>query len=135
MSQYTVVDDDLPAEVASNTGWGQFTDWVNGLDVNGLEELHHLAAYGWSQDVKPLAEQLAKAIKEGNPSPDVTDVGETLLAQIRDGGDVVTITNGMSADDDEPTDLRDKPTPPQLGAKALGDGSPHQDAQRPGVTK
>lgn len=95
MSRYAVVDDNDPAEVSSNKGWGDFSRWVDTLDADNYGQLAHLCAHGWSQQVPLLLKQLRSALDSEEPDDDVAAVGKNILDAVS-GGDVVSITDGMS---------------------------------------
>lgn len=100
MSIYAQVDDNQ-TQVASNTGWGEFTRWVDGLDVDANESLIHLADYGWTENISDAAAQLDAALAASPPSDDkVLSTAKVLLQALQAGGSVATITDGMTKDTD-----------------------------------
>ncbi len=96
MSVYLSIDgDDEGSFISSNTGWGDFVRWVETLD--GYDDLAHLAAHGWTGDVKETLADLVKALAESPPTDDSTqDVADELreLLTAHQGAEAATVTNG-----------------------------------------
>lgn len=91
-----------PTEVqplATIRGWGDVCRWAEGLLTKEAGEIKHLCAYGWSQELEVLTEQLAACLK--NTPPDDADTRTTLVSMIKniEGRDedstVVTVTDGL----------------------------------------
>jgi hypothetical protein len=96
MSIYLTIDGSEPRFVASNSGWSDFTRWVDGVDG---DDLKHLCEHGWSEPLGDVRKQLHAAVKDKTPSADIRGVASNILDFI-DGADddgVVTVTDGLSA--------------------------------------
>jgi hypothetical protein len=117
MSIYATFDDDLDDdEIASNDGWSQFLDWVDGLDLQTYGEVVHLAEHGWCQDLPTLETQLAQALAQSPPEPETRTVAEGLLALVKARGEkeILLITDGTGPEDDDEASAESppEPTPP-----------------------
>lgn len=102
MSIYAGFGKGPPTILASNTGWSQFGDWVDGLDVDEFSEVVHLWEHGWSQEGKTLSAQLSKAIESNQPDGDVKPIAENLVSLVA-GEEVIVITDGFGPGKDAPT--------------------------------
>jgi hypothetical protein len=132
VSVYLQIDRTVgPIQIASNEGYGDFGDWVDGLDLKKYGELVHLYEHGWCQDVADLIGQVDAAIKDDAPkSADVMDVAKT-LQQFLDGeqdATVVTITDGLGDKEDaEEKSIKEQARvpagSPDGGQFASGEGS------------
>ena len=95
MSIYLSIDSGTPTFLASNTGWGDFTRWVDGQDGAGL--VAHLCDHGWGEPASGIASGLRTLLKRGGPSADVKDTGENLLSLLHGLSDeAVTVNDGTS---------------------------------------
>ena len=134
MSVYAVLDEgsDGGTQVATNSGWGDFTTWTESLDDMKYEEVIHLAEEGWSQDLADLESQLTDALTETPPSDaDTLDVARWILqvATYRGDAEVLLITQGFGTvgkmddeEDDIENDAEDEnesPDEPQEAARAI----------------
>ncbi len=103
MSYYAVLDNKKKSggDVATNHGWVTFRRWIESLDAE-MPQLRHLTAYGWSQQLSALAEDLAAALAE-RPKADNAEVARGLLAMLqdRDDAEVIVITDGVQESDHE----------------------------------
>ncbi len=103
MSYYAVLDNKKKSggDVATNHGWPTFRRWIESLD-NEMPQLRHLTAYGWSQELPALADDLAAARAE-RPDADNAEVARGLLAMLqdRDDAEVIVITDGVQESDHE----------------------------------
>lgn len=96
MSVYANADDEQ-AQVGTTRGWGEFTDWVDGLDVAGNEELIHLVEHGWTEKPDVARVQLSKAgiaVRDADVRSVIAGLAKFLSAQ---SGKVVVISNGIAA--------------------------------------
>ena len=100
MSYYAALDGVMGGQVATVTGWGDFTRWVDSLDAKTYPDLVHLADYGWDQDMPNVQEQLSAALKAVPPeAEDVRDVAAELLGVLaaRGEAEVLSIGDGLVA--------------------------------------
>ncbi len=95
MSRYTQLETGEQEFLASNSGWGDWGRWVDKLEVKGLEELHHLNHYGWSQNLQKLQDQLTQALKSEGIEQDVRTVAQTLFSVVQHRGtsEVLLVTD------------------------------------------
>ena len=96
MSYYAELDNakKTGGDVATNSGWSQFREWVEDLDIECVQ-LQHLAEHGWSQNLKQLESDIRGALDE-SPDSANADIAEGLLA-ILDGkadAEVLVVTDG-----------------------------------------
>lgn len=96
MSIYLATSPDAPAFLASNTGWGAFSRWVQFL--KGAPALARLCAYGWSDDIEEMRDELEAALSLAE-DPDVKSVGAALLNLLA-GAETAVITDGMNPNPD-----------------------------------
>lgn len=98
MSYYAQFDDEIETggDVATILGWGTFLEWVANLE--DADELHHLAAYGWSQELDDLDGDLDSGIASGGNS-DAISVAVNLRTMIEraEGAEVLIVTSGEGA--------------------------------------
>lgn len=101
MSVYAV-NGERQEQIASNMGWGEFCDWVDGLEVDAADEVIHLREYGWTDEPGIAADQLRDALSQSPPDANTQSVaaalGRVLVAAQAD--DVVAITDGMTGDNE-----------------------------------
>jgi len=71
-----VVDGD---EVATNSGWARFGDWVDTLPRRQYRAVVELWELGTTSEVKQLARQLHKALETAKPPKNVRSVAENVL--------------------------------------------------------
>ena len=84
MSIYASFDNENQEQVASNTGWSQFGNWVETLDANLFDQLIVLWEHGWSQEVPTLATELAFALHSVPPQEaTISATGQLLLAALK----------------------------------------------------
>lgn len=90
-------------QVASNTGWSEFCEWVDTTDVEDYPSLHHLTTFGFGNDPADLAEDIQVALDEDDPEDDdVKSVATGLikaLAAMKDA-EIVIVSNGMTTGDE-----------------------------------
>ena len=81
-------------QVATNAGWYDFCRWVEELE--GVADLRHVTEYGWYEgDLSDVAEQLAVAVEDGEPTPDQQSIADGLREILADAADgVLIIDNG-----------------------------------------
>lgn len=106
MSQYISDEHGNQGQVATNSGWSEFCEWVAKLDAVKFLEVRHLCEQGWEQDLDDLAVEVQEAIDDLEPSADIIDIGESIVGFLDDGEDreLVMITNGIDDEDDDGTD-------------------------------
>jgi hypothetical protein len=87
-------------QVATTTGWNEFCDWVDGLDIDDYLEVKHLAQHGWERDLPDLKDQLVKARQEAKPDPDVDSIVFGIIKFIATHpSEIIMISNGQEPDD------------------------------------
>lgn len=94
MSYFATIDG-VPAEdVATNSGWRDFCEWVRGFPA---KELNHLADYGWSDNWSLLKRELSFALERGHPTADQSSIGTGLLDVLANhkSGDVLVVSDGI----------------------------------------
>ena len=135
MSVCLTIDESVPSEVSTNSGWGDFCRWCDSLDEGDCGTLIHLADHGWCEPLSDLKSELAAALKEEDIDPDVAAVGTTVLELLDDEPDdgAVVVGSGVGDgdkddDDEEEEEDDDKafPLPREslaagLGTKAVAD--------------
>lgn len=101
MSIFANLDTGAQVQAGSNSGWGDFTRWIDTLDANDYAELVHLVEHGWCQDLPALTKQLGKAVESAKPDADAANIGRAvaMLASSGTGDGVMVISNGMTPDD------------------------------------
>lgn len=96
-------EDEEPAFLCSNSGWGQTIDFINGLD-NAPPELSSFANSGASTTPQVMQEEITALIdSETEIDEDVQNVLQSISDFIGDS-EVVLVSNGMissSESDDE----------------------------------
>lgn len=102
MSVYLNIDGEDGEQLASNKGWSDFCEWVEGLDVDAFPELSILRDHGWTQEIPAMLAELDKAVAESPPSDEVPGLAATIKA-LRDAcasnkdAEVFTIGDGFAA--------------------------------------
>ncbi len=96
MSTYYSLDGGEPGQLASNVGWADVSHFVASLE--SAPQLAHLCAYGWSQNLPVLHEDVRRALSGPIPST-VKNTLRGLLEALAERGDgeVMTINNGIVA--------------------------------------
>ena len=84
MSRYADFSNGAQEQVASNTGWSEFGDWLDQLPPAGVPALKRLYDSGESSELKEVARQLENALRSVPPSDDVQHSAELLLQALRD---------------------------------------------------
>jgi hypothetical protein len=80
---YTVsIDVDSSRQLASNRGYDDLCDWIDGLDPERYPALTYLRNEGWFPKTFPIADELSEAIKSDPPKPSVQKTVRTLLSFI-----------------------------------------------------
>lgn len=99
MSQYIHDENDNQEQIASNSGYGDFGRWVDTLDTALYRRVVHLREYGWSQSPKEVGEQLARALSNNEPTPDVRDIALTIVDFCKTNGEseIVLVSDGMTS--------------------------------------
>lgn len=104
MSTYAQFDEDGEQyQIASNTGWSEFGDWCESLDVEQFPNIVQLFEHGATEDLPALAEEMPKALEANPPDDKTAGVADNLLQALRanEGAGVILITNGVSPADPE----------------------------------
>lgn len=87
MSRYLQLNDqDEAAELSSNTGWSQFSDWVNGLDAGEFPALSDFVKSGSTNQPQLVADQIESAVSDSPPDGDVSGIADSLREYL-DGED------------------------------------------------
>lgn len=109
MSYYLDFDGEQVAQIASNTGWGDFCRWTEGLDADDYAEVVHLAAYSWCQNLDDLSAQLAAAADAKPPEDTVASTVQMILETLAERGDAETcnVSDGLSSEEDEVQESKD----------------------------
>lgn len=66
-------------QVATNSGWTDFGDWVDTLPLKGYRRVIELWEHGVTFHVAELASQLRRAVKNRKPPKDVRSVAEGVI--------------------------------------------------------
>lgn len=93
MSAYAQFDEaGEQVQVASNSGWGEFIDWV---ETTKAKALLALVDNGHSEDLTGILRDL-ESLKDSNRSADVADIADGLEQAIRENvtAEILLITNG-----------------------------------------
>ena len=102
MGYYLQIDDTDTEPVASLSGWGDAVKWVGTLPPSA-SALHHLALYGWEDDVPATLKQLKSAMGSTPPKAEQTkktiDNLLSLLTEKARSAKVISITDGLGASD------------------------------------
>ena len=87
-------------QVASNSGWSEFCEWVETTDMEDYPSLHHLVEFGFDNDPEDLRDDIEDAIREHPPDPDVVSVAEGLVDFLDDQleAEIIIVSNGMTAE-------------------------------------
>ncbi len=111
MSYEIMTEDKEATSVATNTGWSDFCEWGESLDLENYFEVHHLVEHGWEKDLKELAEEIDEGLEEFPPDvKGVEDTARGIITFINENteAEMVMVTNGVvNADDDESDDDED----------------------------
>lgn len=112
MSIYATLDGEIGDQVASNRGWSDALDWIDGLDADRFPEPIRLVDYGWSQELPELKQQLESALEESPPDKDTASVMQSLISMLNGTeAEVLTLTDGLAPsteEDDLPSVDEDK---------------------------
>lgn len=87
-----------PTHIASNVGYRDLCEWVEGLDVGDYGQLAHLCQHAWCQNLDGLAKQIKAALENEEPDKDTREVAETisdLLDNRDESATVATVTDGI----------------------------------------
>ena len=108
MSYQASLDQDEPIQIASNQGWYDFSDWLEGLDEDEFPKLAFLADEGFNQPAREIADELERAIESDAPDEEVEKTAKGLVEFIRKGDPdaALVISQGFVGGDDE--DLNDE---------------------------
>ena len=102
MTIQAAFDQDPGEQFATNTGWGDFGRWADGLSADAFPRVVHLRDYGWSGELPVLARELAGAVKASPPEAPGLDSLIAHLAELiqqhRDAG-AVFVGDGMGPDE------------------------------------
>jgi hypothetical protein len=104
MSIYANFENGTQQQLASNTGWSQFGEWVDARDAQHSIQLVQLWEHGISEELPALQSQLQDAIKRApSDNEDVMSVADGLLDFVKARGraDVLIISNGVQPDETE----------------------------------
>jgi len=99
MSYYAIIDDTPRGDVATTSGWWEFGEWADTLDLDKYNEIVVLSEHGLSDKPLSLARQLAAAIVAAKPSRDVASIAAGLIKIIAassttDDDGVIVISDG-----------------------------------------
>lgn len=94
MSIYAQAEENQ-SQIASNSGWSEFGNWTDGLDVNRYGAIVALWEHGIWEDLATLNKQLRMAQQSEPPSEDVQKIIDEIIEFI-EGEEFILITNGMS---------------------------------------
>lgn len=97
MSLCLTIDESVPTEIATNTGWGDFCRWCDSLDEGDYGNLIHLADHGWTEPLVDLKSELTAALEGDDIDADVASVGRTINDLLEDESDdaVVCVGSGL----------------------------------------
>jgi hypothetical protein len=88
-------------DVATNTGWRDFGEWV--AELEGADDLRHLTEYGWYEgDLQLIEDQLAESLESAEPTPDQKSVGDGILTFVQDrepSATVIVVSDGIGEGD------------------------------------
>jgi hypothetical protein len=98
MSKYLSVDTSPPSEIASNVGYGDFSQWVQALPES--PELKHLLLNGWGEPLGDIRDELHQAIISNKPQPDIATIANTVLSLLSDSPDDSAVVIGDGFGDD-----------------------------------
>lgn len=109
-------------QVASSGGWSDVLDWADNLPTKHYSAIGHLLQHGWTEDISDAERQLDEAIKFYAPDDEETlstlnGLSRTLNDNVH--ADVVNLSNGISADDDQ--DEEEHGDDDEATHKAIGD--------------
>jgi hypothetical protein len=97
MSIYAVNDNKKALQVATNTGYGQYGRWAEGLpNKENFREVMFIWTDGLTNHAPQLIEQLHEAQKVHEPDADVKGVIKGIL-RVCEGAQHVMMTNGLAA--------------------------------------
>lgn len=109
MTLALIIDGEFAADVATNSGWSDFCDWTDALDLAIYPELIHLVDFGWVDNLPMLQKQIEDGIREIRPGASAMEVATGLLKELRKAkkAEYIIISDGTSdaaddgSDDDE----------------------------------
>ncbi len=87
MTVAAYVDEEFSADIGTNTGWWEFTQWAQSI---GSPALAQLAAEGFSEDLPSLL----KEVQSNRAQGPVESTRQTLLKVLERGGEVLIINDG-----------------------------------------
>lgn len=110
MSQYLTTEDQELTQVASNLGWSDFCDWAKSNDGEEFAELVAFVEDGDAYDLANLANEIRSAMSANPPESSVRDTIKGILSFLaaNDGAEMVMVTNGVTAGDDDNEDDEDE---------------------------
>jgi len=80
MSRYILLGkDEEGPEIASNTGWTQFLEWVESLDADEYPALADFSTTGTTEQAQLVCDQTEAAIEDLPPIPDVEPIARNLI--------------------------------------------------------
>jgi hypothetical protein len=109
MNVYIAVDESAPSHLASNSGWGEFAEWVDELDAPKLKAL---IDNGFTEDIDDVNAELTAALKEHEPNEDVESTAAELLEwlTVAKKSGILMITDGSSPDGEGDEGIADDQT-------------------------
>lgn len=116
MSQFATIDGQELGQVATNSGWYDFTNWIE--EIQGIDALRHVAEYGWYEgNLLDVASNLVAVVRDGEPSPDQKSIAVGLYRMLKDRGNangvlVISDGTGEGGDEDVMTLANAEPAPP-----------------------
>lgn len=110
MSQYVSTEEEELVQVASNLGWSEFCEWVDGTEVDDYPGLHHLRKFGYDNDPDELLADLEHAIEQADPPGDVESVAYGLVDFLHEHQDaeIILVGGGMTSDEPDEDDEEDE---------------------------
>jgi len=82
MGYAVYINEKYVGDAATTLGWQDFVDWADTLPVTKYRDVVHLAEHGWTQNIGPLAKQLAEAILEEPPDEQHTKKTARLILKL-----------------------------------------------------
>lgn len=87
-------------QVATITGWSDFCDWADTLDIDKYPEIKHFCVQGWERDLDELRDQLEEASKVAGVSVDIVSTASGIIDFINNHpSEIVMIGNGQDPDE------------------------------------